>query len=301
MAIFRRLAVLAIVGAAGAIAFLAWPRPIPPAPSAPADAVARGAYLVKVAGCTGCHTAEGADATPFAGGRAFKTPFGTFVSPNITPDKEHGIGGWTDAQFLAAMRHGLDDGGHPLYPVFPYSSYTLMTDEDVLALRAWLATVPPSPRENAPHQAGFPLSWRPLVNGWRLLFLKEGPYVPNPQRDANWNRGAYLVEAVAHCGECHTPRNAFGALDRMRWLAGTRNGPDNEKVPNITPDKTGIGDWSTSDIVTLLREGTKPDFDNVQGSMAEAVKHGLKDLTDEDAKAIATYLKSLQPIVNAVR
>ena len=298
------LAFALLSGLVAALAFLVWPRAVGGAPDAPADAVARGAYMARIAGCAGCHTAapaDGAEPVPFAGGRRLKTPFGTFVSPNITPHSEAGIGGWGDAQFLAAMRHGIGPDGRPLYPVFPYGSYTLMRDEDVLSIAAWLRTLPPSDRVDGRHDVAFPLSWRPLVNGWRLLFLREGPFVPDPARDERWNRGAYLVRAVAHCGECHTPRNAVGALDHRRELAGTRDGPEGEKVPNITPDATGIADWSEGDIVTLLRTGAKPDFDNVQGSMAEAVRHGLSTLTDEDARAIAAYLKALPPIANSVR
>ena len=301
------MALSGLAGIVAGVAFLFWPRPIDEAPPAPADAVARGAYMARIAGCAGCHTASATDAAagiepvPFAGGRTMKTPFGTFASPNITPHPEAGIGRWTDGQFLAAMRHGIGPDGRPLYPVFPYGSYTLMRDEDVLAIAAWLRTLPPSDRANRPHDVAFPLSLRPLVNGWRFLFLREGPFEPDPTRDARWNRGAYLVRAVAHCGECHTPRNALGALDGTRELAGTRDGPDGEKVPNITPDPTGIADWSEGDIVALLRTGTMPDFDNVQGSMAEAVRHGLSDLAEEDALAIAAYLKALPPVANSVR
>lgn len=137
---------------------------------------------------------------------------------------------------------------------------------------------------------------------WLAPAVPEGRAVPpDPARDAVWNRGAYLVEGLSHCAECHTPRNAFGALDRTRWLAGTRNGPEGEKVPNLTPDATGLASWSTSDIVTLLKTGTKPDYDNVQGSMAEAIQHGLSYLTDDDLQAIAAYLKALPPVSNKVR
>jgi mono/diheme cytochrome c family protein len=308
---------LAALVAAAAIAFLAWPRPIMADLSTlPETTVAsladRGAYIARAAGCVGCHTMEVPAPTaataeaprspvPFAGGRPFKTPFGVFYSPNITSDTKAGIGGWSDAQFRTAMRHGVDDAGQPLYPVFPYGSYTLMTDEDVLALHVYLRTVPASDQVNIEHRPMFPLSWRPLLNGWRLLFLKEGPFRPDPARDAVWNRGAYLVEGLSHCAECHTPRNVFGALDRTRWLAGTRDGPDGEKVPNLTPDATGLAEWSTGDIVTLLKTGAKPDYDNVQGSMAEAIHHGLSYLTDDDLQAIAIYLKALPPVSNKVR
>ena len=263
------------------------------------DAVKRGAYLVRAGGCVSCHTAK--DGETFAGGRPIKTPFGTFYSPNITPHSETGIGGWSDNDFAQAMREGVRPDGAHYFPAFPYTSYTRMNRADALAIKAYLFSLPPAARANRDHDVGFPFSWRLVQAGWKLLFFDAGELVPNPAKSEEWNRGAYLVEALAHCGECHTPRNAFGALDRAMWLAGTIDGPDGEFVPNITPDKeTGIGEWSEGDIVQLFKIGFKPNFNDVQGSMGEAVEDGLKHLTNADLKAIAVYLLALPPTHNPI-
>lgn len=266
------------------------------------DRVSRGAYLMKAGGCTTCHTDEKGGGAPLAGGRALKTPFGTFFSPNITPDPETGIGGWSDDDFADAMLKGVGPDGDNYFPVFPYPTYTKMTREDALAIKAYLFTLPPVTRANARHDVPPPFGWRWTVSIWKLLFFDEARFVPDGTKADDWNRGAYLVEALTHCGECHTPRNFMGALDRSMHLAGTADGPGGELVPNITPHRgTGIGDWSVGDIVTLLRDGTKPDYDDVQGSMGEAIRDGLSALTDEDLSAIAIYLKSLPAIENVVK
>ena len=214
------------------------------------DAVARGAYLVRAGGCFSCHTA--ADGQSLAGGRPLATPFGTFYSPNITPDRETGIGGWTDAQFLRALREGVRPDGANYFPVFPYPSFTGITDADALAIKAYLFSVPAIRQANRPHDVSFPFSWRFLQNGWKLLYFTEGPFQPNPKQTEAYNRGAYLVTALAHCGECHTPRNVFGAVDSSRRLSGTADGSDAQAVPNMTPDPaTGI--------VELLRTGARTE------------------------------------------
>jgi len=169
------------------------------------DAVTRGEYLVRAGGCFSCHTAAGGK--KLAGGRAFSTPFGTFYSPNITPDPETGIGRWTDAQFLRALREGVRPDGANYFPVFPYPSFTGITDSDALAIKAYLFSLPPVHRENLTHDVRFPFSWRFLQTGWKLLFFTPGPFQPAPDRSVSYNRGAYRVTALAHCGECHTPRN----------------------------------------------------------------------------------------------
>ncbi len=256
--------------------------------------------MLRAAGYISCHTDVANDGAELAGGRALKTPFGTFYTPNITPDKETGIGSWSDQDFLRALREGVSpDGGH-YYPAFPYTSYTFMNDEDVLALKAYLFSREPVAKENRGHDLGFPFNIRLLMLGWKLLFFEQGPFTPDPDSSDTVNRGAYLVVAQAHCGECHTPRNPFGATVTSEHFAGNANGPDNERVPNITPDKTGIGRWSETAIVHLLQTGFKPNWDNVQGSMAEAIKHGLKYLSEDDLKAIAAYLKWLPAIENVV-
>jgi mono/diheme cytochrome c family protein len=264
------------------------------------DAVERGEYLIKAGGCVSCHTAAGGQR--FAGGRALVTPFGTFYSPNITPDPETGIGRWSDAEFLRALREGVRPDGSNYFPVFPYPSFTAITDSDALAIKAYLFSLPPVRHQNRQHDVGFPFSWRLLQTGWKLLFFTPGSFQPLSERSAVYNRGAYLVTALAHCGECHTPRNMFGALRPSMWLAGTPDGPDGQLVPNITPDpETGIGKWERDDIVELLRTGTTPEQGSVKGAMREAIADGLKYLSDSDLAAIADYLLAQPPIVHDVR
>jgi mono/diheme cytochrome c family protein len=265
------------------------------------DLVARGAYLAVAAGCDQCHTDTKSGGRPYAGGRALATPFGTFYSPNITPDQETGIGRWSDAQFLRALREGVRPDGSNYFPVFPYPSFTKITDDDVRAIKAYLFAQPAVRQSNRAHDAAFPFSWRFLQNGWKLLFFSPGPFRPAPERGEAYNRGAYLVTALAHCGECHTPRNWFGATEPSRFLAGTPAGPDGKAVPNITPDrKTGIGNWSENDITTLLKDGQTPDFDFVGGAMAEVVRNTTR-LTDADRRAIAVYLQTLPAVRSETR
>lgn len=264
------------------------------------DEVDRGAYLVHAGGCISCHTQPGG--TPFVGGRALTTPFGTFYSPNITPDTETGIGKWTDADFQRALRNGIRPDGSRYFPVFPYPSFSGITDQDALAIKAYLFSLPPTHQPNREHDVSFPFSWRFLQRGWRLLFFDEGPFQPDPQRSAAYNRGAYLVTALAHCGECHTPRNVLGGSKTSQALSGDPDGPDGQIVPNITPDpKTGIGEWEKDDVAKLLKTGTTPDHAKVKGAMKEAVEDGLKYLTDADRAAIADYLFAQKPIVRDVR
>lgn len=264
--------------------------------SAAADAVSRGAYLANAAGCEGCHTDRDHGGQPYAGGRALATPFGTFYSPNITADPQTGIGRWSDEQFLRALRDGVRPDGANYFPVFPYPSFTKITDADSRAIKAYLSSLPAVRRANRAHDISFPVSWRFLQNGWKLLFFSPGPFRPAPERSETYNRGAYLVTALAHCGECHTPRNWFGAMEPDRFLAGNPDGPDGKSVPNITPDpQTGIGNWSEEDIATLLKTGQTPEFDFVGGAMGEVVRNTSR-LDDADRRAIAVYLKSLPPI-----
>jgi len=254
-------------------------------------------------GCT-CHTnypGEGADAPPLAGGRALETPFGVYYSTNITPDAETGLGGWTDADFVRAMREGLSPEGAHYFPVFPYTSFTGLSDADLHDLKAHLDSLPAIRRENRAHAAYPPFSWRAVIGGWKWMNFEPARVVDDSSRDAVWNRGRYLVLAAAHCGECHTPRTLSGGLDRAMWLAGSRDGPEGELAPNITPDeKTGIGEWSIPDLVWYLETGLKPEGDDTQGLMNEVIKHGYANLPREDREAIAHYLKSLPPIENRV-
>jgi mono/diheme cytochrome c family protein len=255
------------------------------------DAIARGKYLFEAGGCGSCH----GEPSP-AGGLGLDTPFGRFYVPNITPDKEHGIGNWTEAQFHDALRKGIGPGGQYLFPVFPFTSFTNMSDADIGDLYAYLMSLPPVPRPNTPHEAKPPFGWRSLLPFWRALFFTQGPLQPTPSLDDDLNRGNYLVHAVAHCEECHTPRNMLGAVEHAKAFSGNIGGPDGQNAPNITPDEqTGIGAWSVADIETLLKTGMTPDSDAV-GSGMKAVVRGTSKLTDADRHAIAIYLKTVKPI-----
>ena len=263
--------------------------------------VARGAYLTNAADCVTCHTDVAHRGKPYAGGRAIATPFGTFYSPNITPDPKTGIGRWTEAQFLHALHDGIRADGANLFPAMPYPSFTKITDGDARAIWAYMQTLPAVRQPNRPPELPFPLSWRPLQTIWKWLFFAPGRFRSTPGRSAAWNRGAYLVLALAHCGECHTPRKFLGAMQQSRFLAGTRHGPNGDKVPNITSDpKSGIGSWNVSDIVALLTDGQTPGFDFIGGTMAEVV-NSTSRLTEADRRAIAVYLKTVPPLATAER
>lgn len=265
------------------------------------DAVGRGAVVFHAGGCYSCHTDVKNGGEPLAGGRALDTPFGIFYSPNITPDAETGIGGWSEADLARALREGIAPDGSHYFPVFPYTSFTGMSDRDVRDLKAYIDSRPAVRQPNRPHDVSPPFGWRFLMAPWKWLFFESERFAPDPQRSESWNRGAYLATALAHCGECHTPRNALGALDTSLWYAGTKDGPEGELAPNITPHgATGIGRWSEGDLVYLLKSGFKPDFDNVQGLMEEAIENSYKHLSDDDLKAIAEYVLSLPPIENQV-
>ncbi len=259
------------------------------------QSITRGKYLFEGADCNGCHGDVKHGPAP-VGGLGLDTPFGTFRAPNITPDKTYGIGAWTLEDFKTALRKGVGRHGEYLFPVFPYTSFTKMTDLDMEDLYAYLMSLPPVPVPSKPHEARPPFSWRPLLVVWRELFFTAGTIKPDPQRSVEWNRGNYLVHAVAHCEECHTPRNFLGAIDTTRSFSGNVGGPDKQNAPNITSDvKTGIGSWSIEDIQTLLKTGMTPDSDFVGSGMKAVVKGTLK-LTDADRHAIAVYIKSVAPI-----
>ena len=213
------------------------PWPLHPPEIARAGDAKHGEYLLRLGGCVTCHTDDKHDGQFLAGGRALETPFGTFYPPNITPDPETGLGGWSTGAFVQAMTQGRSPGGHPLYPALPYPSYTRMTEQDLVDLKAYLDTVRPVANPVPAHDLHFPFGFRPLLKGWQLLFFDPGPFQPDPTQSESWNRGAYIVNGPGHCGECHTPRNAFGAPQEDRFLAGTRDGPDGKAVPNITPNQ----------------------------------------------------------------
>lgn len=290
---------LILLGAAfGAARWLT--RDTVPVPEGYQPSAERGALLAAVGGCANCHTAEGADAEPLAGGRALETPFGTFYGPNITPHPEQGIGGWTEAEFLAALSHGVAPDGSDYYPAFPYTSFTAMTAEDMLDIRAWLMTQPASARPSLAPDLGFPFSVRQGVTFWKVLNLSPGPLPAEPERDEAWHRGRYLAAAVAHCGECHTPRDAFGGTIHDLAFSGSADGPTGDAIPNITPDReTGIGIWSESDLAFFLQSGMTPGGDFAGGEMSEVIR-GTSQLSADDRAAIAAYVMSLPPIANQV-
>lgn len=253
----------------------------------------RGEYLSMAAGCLGCHTEAKEGAVSYAGGRELKTPFGTFYGPNITPHASAGIGRWTEADFIRAVRAGVRPDGAHYFPAFPYPSFTQINDADLRDLWAYLRSLPPSPRANRPHDLKFPFGWRFLVTGWKWLFFTPGPIAADPGRSAEINRGAYLVRALGHCGECHTPRNLLGGPSRDRFLAGTRKGPDGKSAPNLTP--TRLKNWSDADLRTLLTTGFLPDGDVVAETMGEVIRNTTGKLTPQDLAAMIAYLRSVPP------
>jgi mono/diheme cytochrome c family protein len=262
-------------------------------------AVERGAYNFAVAGCAACHTDSKKKGPLLAGGPPLETAFGTFYGPNITPDLTYGIGGWSDAEFLGALREGRGPDGIHLFPVFPYPSFTLMTDADILDLKAYIFSLPAVAQPSRAQDVSFPFSWRWLQTFWRWFNFAPGPYAPDAAKSAAWNRGAYLVLGMAHCGECHTPRDFLGGLETSLAFSGNADGPDRMKVPNITPNKeTGIGSWSHHQLVTFLQSGFLPNGDVVGSAMGEVIANGTSKMTDADREAVATYLESLPPIAN---
>lgn len=270
-----------------------------PVIAADSASVEKGRSLITAGGCISCHTDYKKKGEPFAGGAPIPTPFGTFYPPNITPDKTRGIGNWSDADFIRAMREGKNPDGAHYFPSFPYTSYTQITEPDLKAMKAYLFTIPAVAQASTPHDISFPFSWRFLQTGWKMLFFREGAFKPDPAKSAEVNRGAYLANALAHCGECHTPRNMLGGLDYDQWMAGTPDGPEGETMPNLTPDaETGLT-WAEDEIVEYLKSGQTPDFDYAGSLMAEVIEHNTGKLTDADRVAIARYLKSLKPVRNA--
>lgn len=282
--------VVALFLSACAVSDMAPPRTCPHDPGA----IGRGAYLATAGNCIGCHTDREHHGAVLAGGRAIKTEFGTYYSSNITPDVASGIGSWSDADFVRALRYGIARDGTSLFPAFPFPSFTQMSDRDLVDLKAYLDAQPPiAGVRNKPPDARFPFATRAAMTMWRLLYLRPGPLAPDPHRSAEWNRGAYLANAVAHCGECHTPRTELGALDNDRRFTGARSEVDNLAAPDITADRAhGIGAWSTDDIAEVLKSGMTPQGDFVGGTMAEVVE-GTAKLSDADRRAIAVYLKTV--------
>jgi mono/diheme cytochrome c family protein len=299
--------VAAALAAAGAVAF--WVLTIPetlPASSLPTYTpnLANGKTMFDVGGCASCHAVPNADPdkidrTRLGGGLALKTRFGTFYAPNISPEPNDGIGRWSEADFVSALWDGTAPGGRQLYPAFPYTSFRHMRLDDVRDLFAYLKTLPPVPGKVRGPNLQFPFDIRRLIGLWKLLYLRGGPFVPDPAKSAQWNAGAYLVNGPGHCAECHSPRNALGAIiDSERFAGGPT--PDGEHwVPNITPVGLTQGEnakqpWSQSDIVSLLSEGVTPDGDFIGGAMADVVRN-TSLLSKADREAIAAYIVSLPP------
>lgn len=251
----------------------------------------RGAYLAKAAGCVGCHTEAKENATPYAGGRALKTPFGTFYGPNITPHPGAGLGRWSEADFVRALRLGVRPDGAHYFPAFPYPSFTRMTDADMRDLWAYLRTLPPAARQNQSHELRFPFGWRFLVVAWKWLFFSPGAFAADATRSPLVERGAYIVEALGHCGECHTARNFLGGPKRKRFLAGAAKGPDGDRVPNLTPSR--LKNWSDDDLKGFLQTGLKPDGDVPAETMGEVIRNTTAELTPGDLAAMIAYLRSL--------
>ncbi|MEO7938613.1 MAG: cytochrome c [Burkholderiaceae bacterium] len=255
--------------------------------------VKRGAYLTDAGDCVSCHTAKGGQ--PFAGGLMMKTPFGEISTPNITPDKETGIGNWTDEQFYKVMHEGVGHEGEYLYPVMPFPWYTTVTRDDVAAIRAYLRSVPAVHKSRLPNDLAFPANIRKALLAWRAVFFDARDFQPDPNHSAQVNRGDYLVNGLAHCGECHNSRPVAGATSSVRQaLAG--GVVDNWYAPNISSDaRDGIGAWSNAQLVRFLKTGVAADKTIAAGPMAQTIHNSLSKLTDDDLMAIAVYLKTTKP------
>jgi mono/diheme cytochrome c family protein len=259
--------------------------------NATTQTINRGEYLARAGDCVACHTEV--NGKQFAGGRAMATPFGSLFVPNITPDDETGIGKWTADDFYRMMHTGVSRNGTLLYPAMPFASYTKVTRADSDAIYAYLMAVPPVRQANRPHELKFPFNNRELLLGWRTLYFKEGEYVANPSQSAEWNRGAYLVQGLGHCAMCHTAINALGGSSESKAFEGGMIPNQNWYAPSLTSNReAGLGDWNLKDIADLLQVGAS-QRGTVYGPMAEVVYNSLQYLSDDDARAMAVYLKAL--------
>ncbi|WP_234682932.1 c-type cytochrome [Bradyrhizobium monzae] len=255
------------------------------------DVIARGEYLARAGDCTACHTAS--EGRLFAGGRPMPTPFGTIYTSNITPDPETGIGKWSADDFYRTMHNGRFPNGGLIYPAMPFASYTKVTRADSDAIFAYLRSIQPVNQKNKPHELRFPYDNRQLILGWRTLYFSEGEFKPDPTKSAEWNRGAYLVEGLGHCGMCHSPINALGGTSQSDAFKGGLIPMQNWYAPSLTSNReAGLGDWSIKDITDLLQTGVSARG-VVYGPMAEVVHNSLQYLDDADTKAMAVYLKGI--------
>jgi len=262
------------------------------APADITDPVARGEYLVRAADCAACHTTPGGAA--FAGGVAFKLPFGTLYSSNITSDKDTGIGSWSDEEFVRAMHAGVGKDGRPLYPAFPYASYTALSRDDILAIKVYLFSRPAIHAPRQENDLSFPYNQRWAISLWNALYLKKQRFQPEQGKSEAWNRGAYLATALGHCGECHTPRNAAFAMESGEALAGAEL--QGWTAYNITSDKEhGIGAWSDQELADYLAKGHAAGRGTASGPMGEVVENSLQYLTPSDIAALVTYLRDIKP------
>lgn len=254
-----------------------------------AETVARGQALTIAGGCTSCHTND--PARPFAGGKRIDTPFGAIYSPNLTPDRDTGLGAWSDEDFHRALRDGVAPDGSRYYPAFPYPNFTKLTRDDIAAIRAYLATLTPFRNEAPPPQLRWPLNYRVVMRGWDYLFFRPGIFQPDQQKSAEWNRGGYLVEGAAHCGACHTPKNMFGADRRGRAYGGGQ--VDGWFAPRLdNAARGGLKSWSVDDIVEYLASG-RNGRSHAGGPMVDVVRHSTSLMNEADVRAIAVYLKDL--------
>jgi mono/diheme cytochrome c family protein len=266
-----------------------------PVALAQASLVERGAYLARAADCMACHSTK--DGKPYAGGLGFKLPFGTLYSTNITPDKETGIGNYSDQDFLNAVHRGVRRDGARLYPAMPFTSYTHMTDDDALAIKAYLFSLPPVRAAVPENTLTFPFNQRWTMVFWSALFNPDGRFEPDSSKSPEWNRGAYLAEALAHCGECHTPRNLAFALDNRKKFAGAVTA--GWRAFNISSDKnTGVGAWRDEDLASYLSVGHADGHGTASGPMGEAVDHSLSRLAQQDIGAMVAYLRTIPAIAS---
>jgi mono/diheme cytochrome c family protein len=286
--------------AAAAISYVR-PMPLGPEPQSPVAGVpadlpaglAHGEYLARAADCVACHTTEGG--TPYAGGRSFSLPFGTIYATNLTPDKETGIGDWSDDAFVQAVRAGIGSHGH-LYPAMPFTSYAQMSRDDVLAIKRYLSTLKPIHQPTPPNTLSFPFNQRWGMAAWNLLFFHEQRFLPEPSKGVEWNRGAYLATALGHCGECHTPRNVGFAMKSREYLSGAN--VQGWIAYNTTSNTAyGIGSWSNDQLAAFLTQGHASGRSSAAGPMAEVVENSLQYLSPRDITALVTYLRSVSPVV----
>lgn len=277
-----------------------------PAGNGASKALQNGRYLYFAGGCGSCHAApasdkcdnhKAADDLKPVGGRCLKTEFGTFYVPNITQDKEAGVGNWTEQDFVTAMTKGTSPSGENYYPAFPYASYQRMKPSDIADLWAFMKTLEAIPSTVPDHDLSFPYNIRSGLGVWKSLYLDGKPFEPDPSKSAQINRGAYLVEGPGHCGECHTPRSGLGGMDMSRRLAGSSSPDGDGFISNLTPHASGLGSWSEKDISFSLQTGFTPNGDVMGGTMAQ-VQQNMAKLTKDDRDAIAAYLKSIPPIAN---